>query len=230
MKKVLLFLLATLTLASCGINVCSDKGPEITSVRHTRPFTKIVVKGAYDVKFVQADTFGVKVVGKEEHVKSTTSTVVGDVLTISRQKSTLGLDSRLGNNHVTVYVSSPDLVGVELKGAGDFEVDSLLDTDTLNILLKGAGDVKLGKVLCDKLDITLTGAGDIEVKDVTTQYSKITLKGVGDVEVNMTDGGETECMLKGVGDITLRGKAKSLKKRIQGTGSIDTDNLVIAGN
>ena len=57
MKKLLLLFAAVLTLTSCHTKAKRSYGPEITSVRHARPFEKIQVKGACDVKFAQGDAF-----------------------------------------------------------------------------------------------------------------------------------------------------------------------------
>ncbi len=216
-----------MALTSCHSGTKRNVGPEITSVRHARPFEKIQVKGACDVKFVQGDTFSVKVVGAEELVKDVVTQFSGTTLSIS-MKEQQRLVAAKRRRMPVVYVTSPDLIAIRMEGAGDFEIDGPLDTDTLTVFLKGVGDIELKRVVCDEFYGTLLGTGDIDVDELTATHSEIRLKGVGDVDVNFVNSGTAVCTLQGIGDIELSGTLKSLRKEIKGTGNIDVKNLRLA--
>ncbi len=227
MKKLLLLMLAIVLLASCNINVKNDDGPQVTSVRHTRPFDKIELNSACDVKFVQGDSFSVKVVGAENEVKEVTTEFDGSTLKIGTSKSFSGLNLGKFMSMPTIYVSSPDLIGIRLHGAGNFEMEKPLDTDTLAVYLKGVGNIELSKVICDELYVTLMGTGNVDIDNLTAQRTDIQLKGVGNIDVDFNHSGGVDCTLQGVGDITLSGTVKHLKKYVQGSGDIDTDKLTV---
>jgi hypothetical protein len=225
MKKLLLLFAAVLTLTSCHTKAKRSYGPEITSVRHARPFEKIQVKGACDVKFAQGDAFSVKVVGADELVKDVVTQFSGTTLTISMKDKHQKFMTFKRKHMPVVYVTSPDLIAIRMEGAGDFEIDGPLDTDTLNVFLKGVGDIELKRVVCDEFYGTLLGTGDIDVDELTAAYSEIRLKGVGDVDVNFVNSGTAVCTLQGVGDVELSGTLQSLQKEVKGTGDIQTKDL-----
>ena len=227
MKKLLLLVLGISLLASCNINVKNDDGPQVTSVRHTRPFDKIEMNSACDVRFVQGDSFSVKVVGGKNAVKEVTTEFEGTTLKIGTQQAIRQFNFGIHRTMPTIYVTSPDLIGVRIHGAGNFEVDKPLDTDTLRVFLKGVGNIELSRVICDQLYVTLQGTGNVEIDDITSQYTDVQLKGVGNVEIDFNHSGNVNCTLQGVGDISLSGTVKHLSKTVKGSGSIDTDKLTI---
>lgn len=227
MRNLLLIALSVCLLASCSIKSRPKSGPTITNMRHVKPFEAIDLQGTCDVKFEQGDTFSVKVVGQEDMVKRVITQSDGTTLTI-QLKEKISILGWTGDSPVPViYITSPDLISVKLKGVGCFEMEKPLDTDTLTVYLKGVGDIKFNHIICDEFNGTLIGTGNIEVESLTSQRSFIKLKGTGDADVHFHDSGIASCELEGVGDITLSGTLKSLNKEIKGSGSIDTDDLKV---
>jgi hypothetical protein len=110
MKKLLLLVLGIALLASCNINVKNDDGPQVTSVRHTRPFDKIEMNSACDVRFVQGDSFSVKVVGGKNAVKEVTTEFEGTTLKIGTQQAIRQFNFGIHRTMPTIYVTSPDLI------------------------------------------------------------------------------------------------------------------------
>lgn len=226
MKKLLFMAVAILLLSACHFNIGKDKAKEVTSVRHSRPFDKIEMKTLCNIKFVQGDTYSIKVVGNESEVKNVTTAFEGTTLKINTQNEIK--DFKIGRQHTpTLYITSPDLISVRIEGAGSFEVDKPIDTDTLDIFLKGIGNIEFDKVICDVMHVTLVGTGNVEVNGLTTQRADVLLKGIGNVELDLHNSGVVDCLLQGVGNITLAGEVQRLNKTIQGSGHIDTDELSI---
>ena len=225
MKKLALLFVAALVFASCQTNSARNYGSEVTSVRHAKPFEKIEVKGACNVNFVQGDTYSVKVVGAEKLVKDVETVFSGTTLSIRMKDGSQKLVMPRHKNMPEVYVTSPDLIAIRMEGAGDFEAEGLIDTDTLNVFLKGVGDVELKRVVCDEFYGSLLGKGDIEVDELTAKHSEISLKGVGDVDVHFVNSGTAKCTLEGVGDVELSGTLRSLVKHVRGTGNIQMNEL-----
>lgn len=244
MKRLLVFLgamLSFLSFAACNsqkeMNTDAGDGhyEAERNVGKLPYFNKIVIDGVVDVVYRQGDGKSIKVKGDAKAVELVSLKVdaqtrtlhvalTGNDWNIIRSKKKLSMNRSVD---AVVYVTSPDLVGVEMHGAGDFKARGLLDTDTLRVLLHGAGDMDFDHVVCDEAYLTLRGAGDIDFDKLTARYSKLLLNGVGDIEVDFADAGHVDCQLMGVGDIDLKGNVKSLRRKVAGTGDIDTKHLKV---
>lgn len=188
-------------------------------------FNKIVLDGALDVEFSQASRGGVAVKGRKSIVENVKVKVKNQTLYLSLdEKDWFRVDR---SEKADIYVSSPDLISVVMRGAGDFEAKNLLDTDTLNVELNGAGNIDFDRIVCDEAYLVVKGAGNLEVDKLTANRTKIAMLGVGNADVEFKNAGHVDCLLSGVGNIDLEGTVKSLSKNIRGTGNIDTTELMV---
>jgi hypothetical protein len=226
------FLLASLLVvgllvSSCQVTYKKDikvsKGT-IVNWDDVPEFDRVVVEAACDVKFVQSDELRkVETKSRDGDARLLESVVEDGVLHVRCKEENL---QRIKGKHMSVTIYSPDLIGLELKGAGEVEIDEL-DTDTLTIEMRGAGDVDLGNIVCDRLDTRLHGAGSIKIESLTTQWADIELKGVGNVDVGFVNSGNVKCSLKGVGNVKLYGDVRHLEREAKGTGNVDVSELRI---
>ncbi|MBR6493925.1 MAG: DUF2807 domain-containing protein, partial [Prevotella sp.] len=179
-----------------------------------------------DVHYTQGETAKVKIVASDSEVmKKIDVMVLNGCLDI--RSDGRGWSNWRKKRTVSVYVTSPDLIEVDMHGAGSFKVEGNLDTDTLRLRLKGAGDMDFENIVCDRLDAHLEGVGNMDFNRLQTQQASLSLKGVGDIDAHFVNSGSVVCTLNGVGDIDLSGEVKSLQKRKKGTGEIDISNLKI---
>lgn len=191
-------------------------------------FNKIVLDGALDVEFSQASRGGVAVKGRKSIVENVKVKVKNQTLYLSLdEKDWFRVDR---SEKADIYVSSPDLISVVMRGAGDFEAKNLLDTDTLNVELNGAGNIDFDRIVCDEAYLVVKGAGNLEVDKLTANRTKIAMLGVGNADVEFKNAGHVDCLLSGVGNIDLEGTVKSLSKNVRGTGNIDTTELMVRGS
>ena len=233
MKKELLAVLALgmLTFCSCtGLHVnYSHTEPQAEEFRQLTDFERIELLGSLDVKYTQADSFSVRVDAPVDVLKKVETRVIGNKLVVNMKGSDKFINFGVSrSDNVTVYVTSPDFLGIELKGSGDFECKNLLDTDNLDISLKGSGDINFDDIICDQVNVSLVGSGDVGIKNVKTIRSNIELVGSGDIKMKFDDSGVVESRLVGSGDITLKGKVKNLKNNVRGSGDMHTDDLWIS--
>lgn len=233
MKKIVWLACAVVcvvTLASC-VNVVkkTDGGRKITKNVRVRPFNRIRLETACEVCFVQADSASVKMVGPENAIRNLRTISDGTELTIQHTRK-IGWRSLQSCDDVKVYVTSPDLISVLMRGTGDFDIDQHLDTDTLTIRLEGAGDVEIKDLICDEVNVEMKGAGDIEFSQLIASKASFKLKGVGDVKAHLAKCDWAQCELEGVGDIELSGTVRNFRHKVRGTGSINTDGLQILSN
>lgn len=210
MKKLSVILMALVALVGLtGCVVRTGKKSKIVSKQfQLREFEKIDIAGNIDVYYTQGDHVSVSAQGDEQLISSLDLNSDGHTLTVAQKPYRLSLSAlRKG---VAVYITTPDLTGVNMTGNGDFEANELVDTDNLNVTLTGNGDISFKKVVCDKIFLNLTGNGDIDVDDVTAGTANIQLTGNGDVEIS--------------------GRVGKLEKQKMGNGDITTDHLVVGSN
>ena len=232
MKKVLLAVLTLGMLASCscqGVRVNWTKTKAHGEVTHSiTDFERIELLGSLDVKYMQADSFSVTVNAPVEVIDDVETRVEGNVLKIKMKGENNFINFGVKDSEdVVVYVTSPDFLGITLRGSGDFECQNLLDTDNLDIVLNGSGDITFDDIICDRINVSLVGSGDVNVKNVKMLQSSVNLVGSGDIKMAFNNGGDVESNLTGSGDITLTGSVKRYRSNVRGSGDMHTDGLYI---
>lgn len=232
MKKVLFAVLTLGILTSCscsGLNVkFSHTAAHAEEQRSLTGFDRIELLGSLDIKYQQSDSFSVRVDAPVEILKKVVTRVEGDKLIVNMEGEGEMINFGVPDgDNVTVYVTSPDLLGIALRGSGDFECQHLLDTDNLDIMLNGSGDIKFDDIICDQVNVSLVGSGDVELKHVKMLRSYVNLVGSGDIKVNYDNSGAVEANLTGSGDITLSGSVKDYKSNVRDSGDMHTEQLAI---
>ena len=247
---IIFSLFTSVALASCkGLKVdYHHDEPTVSQRRALTGFERIELLGSLDVKYQQADSFSVFVDAPADVLKYVETRVEGNrlIVNIKGEGKIINFGVKDADD-VTVYVTSPDFLGIELKGSGDFDCKGHLDTDNLNIQLKGSGDIEFQDVICDHVAVSVVGSGDVEVKNIVSRETDIQLVGSGDIKMNQRQVARTDMELKGSGDIslmlqqcgtvnarvlgsgdiTLRGDVDKLNQQTRGSGDIHTKQLVI---
>ena len=235
MKKnvVLLMSLLVMGLVVSSCQVSCKNGPrdlvdvtDLTIATDQSEFERVVVEAACDVKFIQSDKSRVVMKSDGSEARLMESVVKDGVLYVRYKNAKGSKLLRVRDVNVSVTIYSPDLIGLELRGAGQVDIDGL-DTDTLKLELRGAGDVRMKNIVCDRIDAMLKGAGSINIDSLTTEQASLALNGVGNVEVGFVNSGVVDCELKGVGNVKLRGNVRKWSSSVKGTGNVDTHELTV---
>lgn len=232
-KIMVALMVTTLALTSCEVNLNKnfhsnkEKGEEtIRNFKNFKPFERITIDAVCNISFVQGDTLSITATGEKSNI---------DALIIKSENGELNINcksmkklTRLSDaQNVDIEISAPDLIGVELRGAGRFTADEPIDTDTLLLQIKGAGVIEVNEIICDKLVADLRGAGTMNLGPITSQETQLRLKGVGMLDADFTSGGDVLAQLTGVGTINVNGRVKSIQKTVLGTGSINSNDVEI---
>lgn len=253
MKKVISLLFTAvimLILTSCSAS-CSldrrDEGPQITRVVKAYSFDSVSADIVGDIYFKQSDTLGIRIEGPKEEVERINVEFKENALVLSTEKKLSSFLNGIGQNDgVKIYISSPNLVAVNIKGVTDFHANKV-DTDNMLIDLSGVGGAYIDNLVCDNFDTKVKGTGDVDVKNLEAITAKIflqgtgdvkaschkvkdtvlSLQGTGDIDVKMDKCGKVNANLQGTGDITIKGDVYILEKSEHGTGDIDTDELLV---
>ena len=233
MKKVLFAVLALsmLTFSSCnGLNIhySSTKAQGEVS-RELKGFERIEQLGSLDVIYHQADSFSVRVSAPVDVIGDVETRVEGNKLIVKMKGEGNVINFGVSDSkNVTVYVTSPDFLGITLKGSGDFESNGLVDTDKLDIVLNGSGDIMFDDIICDQVHVSLVGSGDVALQNVKMLQSYVDLVGSGDIKMHFDNGGTVESNLTGSGDITLSGSVKDYHSNVRGSGDMNTELLNVS--
>lgn len=246
MKKLFWIAVAVLCIVSSTSLYAFQGSNKVEETRKLTGFERIRLHGSPDIKYTQGKTWSVRVKAPKSLIGKVVTRKDGNCLVVS-MKSGSFFSTGLRDNDVTVYVTSPDLIGVEVQGSGDFECKSHLDTDNLTLSLRGSGDIEFYDIICDKIKTSVVGSGDVEIKKVIAKQSvvelvgsgdvkvrqsqvhqtQIELKGSGDVKVHCDNCGAVNCRLVGSGDITLTGTVNKLDQTSRGSGDINIEQLKI---
>ena len=233
-KTMTLMALAALVVlvSSCSWEITNDSkgsnGPKVTkNIENFAPFERIRIDAPCNVYFTQGNTTKVKVVASDSDVMEKIKVLVDNGCLDIRMKGK-GWSNWKKKRSATIYVTSPDLIEVNMHGAGSFNVEGDLDTDTLRLRLKGAGNMDFPNIICDRIETHLEGVGNMDFHQLQTQQADMSLRGVGNIDAHFVKSGSVRCALQGVGDIDLTGEVKGLQKTLQGTGKIDISDLKIS--
>lgn len=225
--------LALLVAVSCARKPADGQMPgmwydnDVTKVKKTFKvdgFEKIALAGSVDVKYVQGDSMSVVAGGSAELVDRLDITSDGTTLRV-RYKDSNGIHINIGPENAVVYVTSPDIVEVTVTGSGDFRSKGHVDTDNMKIKVKGSGDVLFSDIICDSLEAAVYGSGDVELKNVKAARTSLVVRGSGDISAKFDGSGAVESKVYGSGDISLKGRVRSERHVIKGSGDVHTGKL-----
>ncbi len=221
-------LIGMTSCTSCKVSRWHVETSQSSETRELRGFEQIELQGSLDVKYQQADSFSVEVCAPQEYLDQVETIIDGNCLVLRMKGEGKFINFGVTDgDDVKVYVTSPDLIGVTLRGSGDFECLHLVDTDALDITLNGSGDIKFADIICDRINVSLVGSGDVDLREVKMLWANVDLVGSGDVKMRFNNSGEVEANITGSGDITLSGDVKDYKYHVRGSGDMHTNDLRI---
>lgn len=213
---------------SCKVSRWHVETSQASETRTLSGFERIELQGSLDVKYQQADSFSVEVSAPEQYLDKVETIVEGNRLVLRMKGDGKFINFGVSDGDgVKVYVTSPDLIGVTLRGSGDFECVHLVDTDNLDITLNGSGDIKFADVICDRINVSLVGSGDVDMREVKTLWAGVSVVGSGDVKMRFENSGKVEANITGSGDITLKGTVSNYQYNVRGSGDMHTEELKI---
>ncbi len=196
--------------------------------------------------YTQGKKYSVKVIAPQNLLRKVKTNVKNGTLSLWTDNITRW--HKTGEeDDIDIYITSPDLARVYVKGSGEFEAKKSVKADQLTLLLQGSGDIDMEDVTCSNItgevrgsgdmDINVTGAkttrwdlkgsGDIDINQRHVDQTTVNLLGSGDIDIKFIDCGSADCRLTGSGDIKLSGQLQSLKKTETGSGSYELHELSV---
>ena len=221
----------TLLATSCEVKVnktvTHSKVTKTYSGSAVKPFDRIVIDAFCDVRYTQGDSTSVAISYADPEDFAALDIKNEDGSFVIGYKTSHKVTRLRDDDMLKVTITTPDLIEVDMNGAGRFWSGNPIDTDTLLLQLKGAGKISISSLVCDHLITELKGAGKIELGPIAAQECVINLKGVGKVDADFERCNNIDANIMGVGKVKLSGHAKHYDAHIMGTGKIDHDDLIV---
>ncbi len=209
-RNILFLFMGLLLVTSCTFRLSKEDKDTMSQTLSVKPFEKVDVIGAYEVIYRQDTFYNVRVEGPAYCVKRMRVTSDGTTLSICK-KSRSNIDEFLFNMEdfdttVRVYVTSPDLIGVNTFDSASFEAAGLIDTDNLTLKMYNSSDIELGNVLCDNLMLSQYNSSDAEIGQITTQELKIDSYNSSATEIKSMEAREATLQTFNSSDIDITSK------------------------
>lgn len=150
-----------------------------------------------------------------------------------------------------LFLTAPELRGINVNGSSVFTVVTDLRTDSLNAVLNGSGDIDFNGVQClgktayvnvqvngsgditfgrelkaEKVYMQVNGSGDIDCTIVTARNVGSQVNGSGDIEVDELYSVSSAFCVNGSGDLKLQGECETVNYSVISSGDISAKNLV----
>ncbi|HEY6805769.1 MAG TPA: head GIN domain-containing protein [Pyrinomonadaceae bacterium] len=213
MKTLTLFLmLFALTAVGCHHRVGGVKGSgnRVVQKRDVPAFTSISTGGAFDVEVVVQKTQSVEIEGDDNILPLISSEVSGNKLSItSNSNFSVGEPLR-------IRISVPDLVAVDVSGAGKFEVSGVKN-EKFDIDCNGAPVLKVSGST-KTLNIDVNGAAKIDAQGLHASTGVIESKGISKIDVDVKD--HLDVTISGPSVVTYKGDP-TVNKTINGPGKAE---------
>ena len=176
-------------------------------------FTRIYLRGPYEVHLRQTNECGLTILAKEAY---------HDRLEVSSSGGELSIELD-GKNYkkttaIEVYINFKDLEKLEIEGAVDLQCENQIKTSNLKIEFEGAGNVELN-VNTDKIIAEIAGVGNFEIEG-ETEYHKIEFDGIGSYDAKDLRSKYTIVESNGIGSVSVYASLK-FKGEANGIGSVD---------
>jgi len=180
-----------------------------TEDRKVSGFSKVVVAGAYEVKWTPGEP-ALTISTDQNLLPHIKTEVSGGALRI---ESTEDLRPTKGT---TITISSESLAGVELSGANTFTAGHLSGGD-LKLESSGASTINADGSVTN-LTVNLTGACALHAISLQVQTATLSLTGASTADVNVADA--LKASITGASSVTYSGNPKSIDKSVTGAGTI----------
>ncbi|MBI5495117.1 MAG: DUF2807 domain-containing protein [Deltaproteobacteria bacterium] len=204
-----------------------------TETRSTGGFRRVRVEGgAFKVVVRQGDRTEVRVRAPAEYLGRVSTLVTDDTLVVNSswrfrirqhaeiEVTTPSLESveLAGVGHLQVQGATGDALRVVVSGAGKTEVDARVRSLTVEIHGAGVADIT-GRV--QEVHASVTGTGALNAGELETQDAYVAVSGAGSATVK--PGSLLDASISGVGKIRYRGEPRTIRKDVDGLGSVQQE-------
>jgi hypothetical protein len=237
MKTLLLFVILVtggVLIAGCSMipQTCTNGSGKIVTEERTVPtFQSVSLNAPAIVTVTQASPTQIQVTADDNILPLITTNVRNGVLSIAYTRPCIRPTSA-----VQVHVTSPDISGLSILGAGDIRSDGMIKGTTLTSSITGSGSMNLdaevstmkssitgtGSIVltgtADDLSLSIPGAGTIDASNLQADRVTVDILGSGDALVDVTK--SLTVKITGSGSVVYTGNPSSIEQSVTGSGTI----------
>jgi hypothetical protein len=219
-------------MVSC--DCITGEGDTVSEQREVSGFDRISLSIDAKVILKQEEDFSMRVDAQVNILEILETRVQGDVLSIG-----YGFNCVMDASDITIYLSMPELKGVDLSGSGEvicmqgFDVSDLelsisgsgeilmeLNADEIHSDVSGSGEIDIaGKA--KKLDVSISGSGTVYAYNLKTPDVKVNIIGSGGARVFPTV--SLYAGISGSGSVYYKGEPR-VDSDITGSGRVKKRN------
>ncbi len=207
----IIFFLTLLALVNISISAAGKE--KISRIYHLSPFSKIYLKGPFEVVIMPDSVCSMKVSAPENAFDLIDISSSGGLLSVEIEDKFFKKPKVI---HLEIHI--PTLRRLEIEGAVDLETAGTLHTDNLKISFEGAGhmdmDVKASKIIS-----IIEGVGEFNVHG-QTEYHKVEFSGVGSYDASELLSKYTLVESYGIGSVKVYA-SHEIRGEVSGVGSVD---------
>lgn len=212
MKNLILLIIGFSVISSCNREIIYGNGKIIAENRSVSGFTGINATGDFDIIVSFSSNTSFKVETYENILPFVKSEIVDEVLNISYDAGSQVIQGR-----ARIYLSLPNLSGLELKGNPRAKILGNFDSTNFYLALNGSGKVDLDAGHIDRLDISNSGSFRINAFNTSATTCDISMEGSGLAEVSVSS--QLNVKINGNGKIYYRG-SPAVDATINGNGKV----------
>jgi hypothetical protein len=182
-----------------------------------RDFRAIAIRGNWRVEVVRGSEWSVELSFPESLRDRISARVEGDQLVLGWKDKPWQV-RKLSDAQPSARIEMPDLVAVNIAGAGDLDFSGF-SGPRLQLSVSGAADVTGRDGRFDDLELRISGVGDFDLAEVSATNAAVELSGAGDVTLTMT-GGLLSGRIAGAGRVAYRGEVSEQRIHVSGAGKV----------
>jgi hypothetical protein len=229
MKKVTSILLICIVAFISSCNLKTYKGDPTTEKRSVEKYSKIKIKGPFDVRIDPNQSAGLTITAPADAFADIETRVENGELILDI--NSLGFMSP----DIEVVIANTQLEAISIAGSGSFSgavetkrdlrltiggsgnIDIKSNVDKVYAKISGSGNINaVGS--CEMLEAAISGSGNMNFDEMEAQNADAEISGSGGMKVSVT--GNLEARVSGSGSIVYFGEPETLDKTVSGSGSI----------
>ena len=210
-RKILSVIMLMLVLNSCDMDSIEGRGDLKTETRVLKPFSKINLDIDAHVIITRDSVQSVRIEAQPNILQVLTTNISNGELDISREVRIT--DYKM----ITVYISMPNLEGVDVSGSGSIETRGTFSPDKIDLSISGSGIINVS-LSANEAVANIIGSGNINLNGSARKFN-IDIVGSGDVNAQNMPAENCEVSVQGSGNSKVFAISK-LKVDIQGSGNV----------
>lgn len=229
MKKIYPILLVCLLAIVASCNLKTYKGDPITKARSVEQYSKIKIKGPFDVTIDPSKDGGLTITAPADAMADIETRIENGELILDIK------NSGFMSPEIEVVIGNNQLEAVAMSGSGSFSgdlgrvnslslvisgsgnLDVAVDAKKLTTIISGSGKINAGGQ-CEVLVAAVSGSGNINLDKLEARDADVRVSGSGGAKVNAS--GNLVAVVSGSGSVVYSGNPAQVDRTVSGSGNV----------